>query len=98
MACRIGGEEFLILLPETSLDVTKQRAEKIRKQFNEMEFVHNYKALDSFSVSAGVASYPKHGKSVNELLQVADRALYQAKKNGRNQVVMIDDVDSKTIN
>ena len=63
-----------------------------------MEFVHNYKALDAFSVSAGVVSYPKHGKSVDKLLQIADRALYKAKENGRNQVVKIADGDSTTIN
>jgi len=98
VACRIGGEEFLIILPETSLDVAQERAEKIRKQFNEMELEHDYKTLDPLSVSAGIAIYPNHGTTVDELLQIADRALYQAKDEGRNKVMVANSGNSKTIN
>jgi diguanylate cyclase (GGDEF)-like protein len=96
IACRIGGEEFMIILPETTLETTRQRAEAIRKQFNNMEFHYNNNIIEQLSVSAGVANYPMHGKTADEVLLLADRALYQAKKEGRNLVIAADVDTSRT--
>lgn len=87
VVCRVGGEEFLIILPEASLDVTRDRAEKIRKSINHMDLVHDNKPIKPITVSAGVAVYPEHGASVDDLMRVVDKALYKAKDQGRNKVV-----------
>ena len=84
--CRIGGEEFLIILPETSLDVTRERAEKIRISINKMDLMHEDKILEPITISAGVAVYSEHGITATELMQAADDALYKAKEDGRNRI------------
>ena len=85
--CRYGGEEFLILLPHMPLAAAGERAEqwrdaieKIRVRFGEFEI--------GLAASFGVAAYPNHGKTADELLQMADLALYAAKRDGRNRVVV----------
>lgn len=97
VVCRIGGEEFLIILPETSIDVTIDRAEKIRVRVNNMDLVHDDKLLEPITVSAGVAVYPEHGTTVNELLHVVDQALYSAKDQGRNKVVVATSSNTEDI-
>ncbi|HEY9135187.1 MAG TPA: GGDEF domain-containing protein [Pseudomonadales bacterium] len=84
---RYGGEEFAILLPNTSLNVAEKIAERIRESLAEtqMEIDGNNVKV---TASLGVASYPDLDiKSVNDLLKKADEALYVAKKSGRNKVV-----------
>jgi len=80
IACRYGGDEFLLVLPGASLEVACQRAERLREET---------KALGDGSVclSLGVASFPGHGSTATALIRAADLALYQAKAQGRNQVV-----------
>ena len=87
IACRYGGEEFVIILPETNLDVAAERAEKLRKVFAEMIIEHGSHRMRS-KLSLGVAAYPLDAETSQELIQVADRALYTAKAGGRNQVVV----------
>ncbi len=94
VACRFGGEEFMVILPESPLKVTHQRAEKIRKEFERLEITFNNFTLKHMTVSAGVAGYPVHGISASEVLRAADRALYQAKAGGRNLAV-IDQISTK---
>lgn len=84
---RYGGEEFCILLPETSLDSANVLAENIRRQL-EMEVFH-FKEIDiQITVSQGVATLTKLIESAEQLLKMADDALYEAKKTGRNKVVL----------
>lgn len=83
---RYGGEEFLILLPETSLKGAHRLAEQIRKSILDMDIHKDGITLPSLSASLGVSSFPEHGQSVDELLKAADDALYQAKEKGRNRV------------
>jgi len=80
IACRYGGDEFLLVLPGASLEVASQRAERLREET---------KALGDGSIclSLGVASFPGHGSTATALIRAADLALYQAKAQGRNQVV-----------
>jgi diguanylate cyclase (GGDEF)-like protein/PAS domain S-box-containing protein len=81
VACRYGGEEFIILLPECSKEEAAERAEHLRK------LVWN-ESKGSISISTGVAEYPFHGVEWSTLLQAADHALYSAKSSGRNCVVI----------
>jgi diguanylate cyclase (GGDEF)-like protein/PAS domain S-box-containing protein len=85
--CRYGGEEFLLILPEASLELTHQRAEKLRELVAQLEVRHLGLSLGTVTASFGVASYPEHGEEWEEVISVADAALYRAKEEGRNRVV-----------
>jgi diguanylate cyclase (GGDEF)-like protein len=88
IACRYGGEEFTIVLPEASLDIGRQRAEMLRDAARELRLVYDGKSLGAVTLSLGVACFPEHGRRREHLLQVADAALYEAKNGGRNRVVV----------
>ena len=85
MACRYGGEEFLILLPNMPLASALARAEAWRGAVEALCIVHGDFPI-RFTVSLGVAAYPDHGKTPDDLTRCADQALYRAKNGGRNQV------------
>jgi diguanylate cyclase (GGDEF)-like protein len=87
IACRYGGEEFTVLLPGASLAQSLQRAQRLREAVLAEQFIQSSKVLGSLTVSIGVAEYPASGDNSVEVLQAADRALYQAKHEGRNRVV-----------
>lgn len=87
IACRYGGEEFVLVLPDSSLADTSLRLEQIRLLFEKLEIRHDGQLLATITVSAGIAAAPEHGSSVEELLKAADAALYAAKQAGRNRVV-----------
>jgi len=85
IVCRWGGEEFLILMPGSTSAAAKRRADEIRVRINEqVEIVGGSRV----SVSIGVACYPDHASDPESLLDVSDRALYIAKGEGRNRVVV----------
>lgn len=86
IACRIGGEEFALLLPEASLVTAYQRAERILDTVRHMQIKHRGQTLGSITVSLGVAAFPKHGDTPEALIRAADQALYQAKQSGRNKL------------
>ncbi|MCW8832292.1 MAG: GGDEF domain-containing protein, partial [Colwellia sp.] len=85
-----GGEEFVVLLPSTTLEQAKAFAEKCRKQIIEQNIEHNYTQIDSLncvSISLGVSSMvPSVSDSPSSLIKQADLQLYLAKSNGRNRV------------
>ena len=85
MACRYGGEEFLILLPNMPLAAALTRAEAWREAVEALCIVHGDFPI-RFTISLGVAAYPDHGKTPDDLTRCADQALYRAKHGGRNQV------------
>jgi diguanylate cyclase (GGDEF)-like protein/PAS domain S-box-containing protein len=85
--CRYGGEEFVILMPHMSLAKAAERAEGWRQKIAEIRVPFGNFEL-TFTTSAGVAAYPDHGKMPDELAQMADLALYLAKSEGRNRVVV----------
>jgi diguanylate cyclase (GGDEF)-like protein/PAS domain S-box-containing protein len=87
IACRYGGEEFVLVLPDSSLEDTFQRIEKIRLDFEKMDIRHKGQLLATITFSAGLATAPDHGSTPDELLRAADEALYAAKQAGRNQVL-----------
>lgn len=80
--CRSGGEEFLILLPDTTLDVAKQVAERLRQHVAQYEM----KDVGHITLSLGVAHCQSGSADINAAIKRADEALYQAKRQGRNQV------------
>jgi diguanylate cyclase (GGDEF)-like protein len=87
VACRYGGEEFLLILPEATLEVTTRRAEQLRLHVKQMVASYLDKPLGPVTISLGVAVYPDHGREPGELIKSADAALYRAKSEGRDRVV-----------
>lgn len=87
IACRVGGEEFALLLPEGPLPIATQRAEDIRKAVSDMTLKHDDQDLGAVTVSLGVATFPDHGTTADALIRAADQVLYEAKRKGRNRVV-----------
>lgn len=88
IACRFGGEEFVVLLPEATLETAQERAERIRDEARRIRIHREGRYLDPVSVSFGVAIYPDHGISAETLLAAADAALYRAKSSGRDRVMV----------
>jgi diguanylate cyclase (GGDEF)-like protein len=86
IACRYGGEEFLIVLPDTPEEVVLERANQLRQEINHLTLGMSDHLLHQITISAGVAVYPSHSDQVAILVKQADRALYHAKNNGRNRV------------
>lgn len=85
IACRYGGEEFLAVLPGAALQDSLTRAESFRVGFEQLTITYENHRI-SRTISLGVAVYPDHGDDSETLIAAADKALYQAKKAGRNQV------------
>ena len=88
IACRIGGEEFVLILPEANIEVCLERAEEIRVAISHLKLFHGGQDLGQLSASLGVALSPQHGSTPPTLLEASDQALYKAKKSGRNRVVI----------
>lgn len=87
-ACRYGGEEFVLILPESSVEEASKRADEIRRGFHALGLSHQGKVLGEVTVSIGVAAYPDHGTERDVLIRCADEALYRAKNEGRDRVVV----------
>lgn len=86
--CRYGGEEFAIILPESSAQDAASRAEILRMAARTLKVKHNDVPLDAVTLSAGVAGFPEHASTGGELLHVADACLYEAKRSGRDRVIV----------
>jgi diguanylate cyclase (GGDEF)-like protein len=86
IACRYGGEEFTLILPDATLDVVRDRAEQLREDAKRLKVWHIYRWLRTVTLSLGVAVFPDHGATAKGILQAADAALYRAKQAGRDQV------------
>ena len=88
--CRYGGEEFLLILPDATLEDAAKRAEEIRQKYADIRIPHKDTSLHG-TISMGVATYPVHGEEAEEILIKADKALYISKQNGRNQITLWDE-------
>lgn len=87
LACRYGGEEFTVILPDTNLANARSVAESIRQAVFEKHIPHaGSKVADRVSMSLGVATYNGQFRNASEITKAADGALYQAKERGRNRV------------
>jgi diguanylate cyclase (GGDEF)-like protein/PAS domain S-box-containing protein len=87
IACRYGGEEFLLILPEAPPEIACQRAEQLRSEAQQLRVPFNNFTLQPVTLSLGVAVFPKHGATPRELLACADNHLYLAKNAGRDCVI-----------
>jgi diguanylate cyclase (GGDEF)-like protein/PAS domain S-box-containing protein len=88
IACRYGGEEFILIMPDAQLETVQKRAEQVCEEVKKIKLQGINQEI---TLSLGVAMYPQHGKNMDEVIHAADQALYQAKRNGRNQVVVAKD-------
>ena len=86
-AFRLGGEEFVLLMPHFSLDQAIDRARQIQARIQNLRVQHGHQQLGPVTASFGLAAYPDHGRP-NQLVQTADAALLRAKAQGRNQIVV----------
>ena len=87
VGCRFGGDEFILILPECSLEDTVLRAQALRRTVEESAFAFDGTEIGRVTLSMGVSAIPEHGATAADLLRAADKALYDAKRNGRNRVV-----------
>lgn len=94
--CRYGGEEFVAILQGLSFEVALERAQHLRRVVSEARPDLSSEGLHGVTLSIGVAMYPEHADSAETLLRAADRALYEAKHQGRNRVVTARQAGAKT--
>jgi diguanylate cyclase (GGDEF)-like protein len=97
IACRFGGEEFILILSPSTLEGAGLRAEKIRDGAQHLSVNHANKDLGAITLSLGVAICPDHAPDAVALIKAADVALYQAKRGGRNRVVMSAEGNGKAV-
>jgi diguanylate cyclase (GGDEF)-like protein len=86
--CRFGGEEFVIVIPDVSMDTLRMGAERLRNEVKQMQVRFDGQMLDPVTISAGIALSPEFGTTVEALFANADRALYAAKRGGRDRVAL----------
>jgi diguanylate cyclase (GGDEF)-like protein/PAS domain S-box-containing protein len=92
IACRYGGEEFVLILPEAPLEVVRQRGDELCERAKHLDVQHLGRALGAVTLSIGIAVFPEHGGTPEAVLRAADSALYRAKKEGRDRVVVAENV------
>lgn len=90
IGCRYGGEEFTIILPRSTPEAARDKAETLRDAVKRLQVEDSGRYLGGLTLSVGVAVYPDDGSTAETVVKSADRALYQAKAEGRNRVVMSD--------
>ncbi len=90
IACRFGGEEFVLCLPGAGREIAEKRAEDIRRSMSRLSLRHEGREIGTVTLSIGISLYPELGETPAELMRKADQALYQAKENGRNRVVLAE--------
>ena len=88
IVCRYGGEEFIVVLPDTDWEGAATRARHILAAMRDLHVTHNGKTLGSITASIGLAMYPQNGETVKAIVQSADKALYEAKGAGRDRLVV----------
>jgi diguanylate cyclase (GGDEF)-like protein/PAS domain S-box-containing protein len=89
IVCRFGGDEFVVIMPDSSIHDTQERIERIRVLLKGLPKINSSEKMPGIiSLSAGLAFMPEHGTTESELLRAADKAMYTAKKSGRDQVVV----------
>ena len=87
---RYGGDEFIIVLPDASREVTQKRAELLRDNAHHFPILFEGQSLAAITISLGVAVFPVNGSTCAAILKAADGALYRAKREGRGRVVVAE--------
>jgi len=88
ISCRYGGDEFVLVLPDSSIADTQERLEQIRIFITGLPIQYGEQVLGMITLSAGIAQTPEHGTTVSELLRAADEAMYAAKQAGGDRSVI----------
>lgn len=96
LACRYGGEEFIVILVDTDIEAAGKKAEKMRAEIAENISISHFSEKLHVTVSMGVATSPTHGRNATELIKTADKALYRAKENGRDRVEVAETVSGSS--
>lgn len=86
IACRYGGDEFIIILPDASRTVTEERAELIYEYARQFHLQFDGRTLEAVTLSLGIAVFPEDGPTITGILKFVDDALYRAKGDGRGRV------------
>ena len=86
ISARYGGDEFVVILPETDNKNAKIVSEKLRKLISKITFSKKNSVNLKITASFGIATYPIHSTNPETLLKLADQAMYMVKKSGRNGV------------
>jgi diguanylate cyclase (GGDEF)-like protein len=97
LACRFGGEEFTLVLPDCGKPQAIEKGRRVGELVRGLHLVHGVTPLPPLTVSAGVATYPEDGEDAERLIVAADRALYAAKRGGRDRVEAAQGVESDPI-
>ena len=90
IACRYGGEEFILIMPDASLAAAQQRAEYLCQGARGLRLQDASQFHEGITLSLGVAIYPEHGRTIEIVLRAADAALYHAKQEGRDRVIVAE--------
>lgn len=90
IACRFGGDEFAVLMPNASLEGARKRAQQWRRAFQMLHQSFNGQEV-LVTLSVGIACYPQHGVDGMAVLESADKALYRSKEKGKNQVTIFEE-------
>ena len=96
LACRYGGEEFSLILAEVDTEGAHRCVEGIREAVRHLSLHHRGQTLGTVTVSAGIAGYPAHADNPEGLIRAADEALYRAKKEGRNCIVIYEPLEASS--
>ncbi len=91
-ACRYGGEEFVVAMPNIPVEVAYERAETLRESLNSLQVPYDRNILTA-TFSMGLASYPANGETRESLLRAADKAMYAVKQSGRDDIRSLDDLE-----
>jgi diguanylate cyclase (GGDEF)-like protein len=93
IACRYGGEEFILIMPGAPLEAAVERAEHVRKAIKALRIEYRNQPLGQITASFGVAVFSVHGDGTDDIIRSADAALYRAKQRGRDRVVVAESVE-----
>ncbi|HDS3853052.1 TPA: diguanylate cyclase [Legionella pneumophila] len=94
IAARYGGEEFVLLLYDIDAQAAKMKAENLRSAISNLQVKYGAQPVGQITASIGISIYPDDAKSPTELIEAADKALYQAKSKGRNKVILFSEISS----
>lgn len=90
VACRYGGEEFLLIMPDAFLEAVQARADLLRRAARDLQIEMDGQRYGNITLSMGVAVYPMHGRKIETVLRAADAALYRGKQEGRDRVIVAE--------
>jgi diguanylate cyclase (GGDEF)-like protein/PAS domain S-box-containing protein len=97
ICCRYGGEEFAIILPESSSRDAAVRADALRSDVKRVRLQYKKQTLGQLTLSVGVAAFPEHGSTSRDLLKIADQCLYESKARGRDVVTVAASEDLRPV-